>query len=434
MAPTPVFKLTYDVLGLVFLTKPVSPVALSHVCQLWREVALSSPGLWNTILYPSPTAKPHPFNPITFFERVTTYLNRSGSSPLILSFDLREISPEIVLRTLSLILPHAHRWNRLYFFVTQGEAMLSIIRALEPLETPLLERLSIHYSNAMLESYASQNWGGDDRWKPMPPILCGGAPLLASFRATDFLIQPYPSLSNIRTLVIGSPVSSIIGGPGYSSTDLRNLLSLPHLECLHLCHLLNSTDPTWTMPRPLELPKLKHLFLGDGGGSSRLHWYYISAPNLLSLQLDMGHMQVPVATPGDFRTRSAFPNVIQLTISACSIEDRPQRPQQPFTEVQKFFSLFPNLRHLTTSGFVGSNMKNPVLPYLTTRRLGPPSTNRVDNSEGEDEKPINRAQVLLPELLTYTCPKSGSEKEQVEEYVNEGIWRPGLLVNPRERS
>ncbi|KAG8944984.1 hypothetical protein FRC03_001840 [Tulasnella sp. 419] len=78
-----------------------SPAFLTHVSKTWRYVAIQLPSLWTFI-----KATSHTLN-----DRITTWLERTGASPL----DIFIIASGNQLQRLyNLLLPHMHRWREFH--------------------------------------------------------------------------------------------------------------------------------------------------------------------------------------------------------------------------------------------------------------------------------------------------------------------------------
>ncbi|KAJ7178161.1 hypothetical protein C8R46DRAFT_1075999, partial [Mycena filopes] len=88
-----------------------SPVVLTHICRLWREIALSTPRLWCTfkiILHAVnlSSKENHDANLVG----VEEWLQRSGSCPLSVELEYFRQDPPLILQT---ILAHKNRWEHL---------------------------------------------------------------------------------------------------------------------------------------------------------------------------------------------------------------------------------------------------------------------------------------------------------------------------------
>lgn len=96
-----VLDLSPKLLARVFTFAVTNVVAVSHVCRLWRAVALQTPQLWSTLsidLSPSAAA---------------AFLERSQTEPLdvrVVQYVLTDVQDRI-LTFLHLVLPHASRWS-----------------------------------------------------------------------------------------------------------------------------------------------------------------------------------------------------------------------------------------------------------------------------------------------------------------------------------
>ncbi|KAK7043200.1 hypothetical protein VNI00_008554 [Paramarasmius palmivorus] len=115
-----------------------APLLFTAVCRLWRQVAVATPRLWNRvhIALPSPTNRYSFITPkfrsfMHFWgEGVQTWLQRSGSMPLLLSISSRDpdhldIEGCTELDTLhgnvaQQLLPFASRWKSLSLDVSDG--------------------------------------------------------------------------------------------------------------------------------------------------------------------------------------------------------------------------------------------------------------------------------------------------------------------------
>ncbi|KAJ7178166.1 hypothetical protein C8R46DRAFT_1076023 [Mycena filopes] len=89
-----------------------SPVALTHICRLWRRIALSTPSLWRTfkiILRTNDSGRADDANQV----RVAEWLRRSGSCALSVELEYLRREPPLIFQT---IMAHRHRWQHLKLF------------------------------------------------------------------------------------------------------------------------------------------------------------------------------------------------------------------------------------------------------------------------------------------------------------------------------
>src|SRR6202011_4969157 len=116
----------------------------SHVCKRWRDVALSTPALWTTIVL-------HVTDD-TFESRValvTDWFSRSGNLPLSFTLD----GQENVLPILTFLLQHCTRWQYVDLSVP-----LETLRCLEAAKGGLqhLETLGIYAGDCHSPSWVEQ--------------------------------------------------------------------------------------------------------------------------------------------------------------------------------------------------------------------------------------------------------------------------------------
>lgn len=117
----------------------ISPIDLSHVCQYWRNVALSRRHLW-TFIFVSVAHEHH-------IDRIDAFLERSKECPLDISIsflpsqDLHsaedmdwkffcELRDVLVDKTLEWLIGHSSRWKSFELHVETAGLMFDILRRL----------------------------------------------------------------------------------------------------------------------------------------------------------------------------------------------------------------------------------------------------------------------------------------------------------------
>ncbi|KAF8432693.1 hypothetical protein L210DRAFT_3557599 [Boletus edulis BED1] len=121
---------------------------VSYVCQHWRNVALSTPSLWTTIVV-TPKARPP-------YERVSTMLERGQGFPIDISVryvpdedgpdkDSDKKPPSIddnFAFLFAMLIPHIHRWRTMKVTVSDYHHMYAFIRTVSDPAVPAASRLT----------------------------------------------------------------------------------------------------------------------------------------------------------------------------------------------------------------------------------------------------------------------------------------------------
>ncbi|KAJ7747779.1 hypothetical protein B0H16DRAFT_1375260 [Mycena metata] len=142
-----------------------APLLLAQICREWRDIALSTPRLWQSLGLVDTRS-------VDVFE---TWLARSGNLPL--NFSLNCVDPERASFLVDVCIPHAQRWQNVELALPVG-----LLTRLEgPLPIPLLRRISLSLRGPFKREVA--NGSPDD------PISLRNAP---SLREAD--VSTYPDL------------------------------------------------------------------------------------------------------------------------------------------------------------------------------------------------------------------------------------------------
>ncbi|KAJ7906196.1 hypothetical protein B0H13DRAFT_2662920 [Mycena leptocephala] len=107
----PDYPLCPPVLGLL------SPNLLTHICRLWRQIALTTPALWRAIslYYLHCDFESH-------IHMLRSWLDRSGNCPLSITMDDYDaISHNAFLEA---ILPHRARWEYVQLVIMRGDLLV----------------------------------------------------------------------------------------------------------------------------------------------------------------------------------------------------------------------------------------------------------------------------------------------------------------------
>lgn len=285
--------------------RPSTEVALSHVCQHWRRIALDDPSLWRSFRYKTPRWKRDPLS------RFTTYLNRSSpmSIDLFIHFNLSSHEDMILLNAAAL---QVHRWRRVTIISEDNKFNWSNFQsALQGRAAPALEYFSFRPSLFVASHVNSGHISPVTHLTPQ--IFTGGAPKLTHIHLDSTV--PYfflPPLSNVTTFSLDA---KYIGPSSMTWNAFLEILALPRLTSLSIGGevLLGPTEEH--LHQPIESHSLRHLRWS--GDPDRLEHFlsYLSAPNLETLILCRMYLP-PRPTRPDAST--FLPSLRSLHIIECN--------------------------------------------------------------------------------------------------------------------
>ncbi|KAJ7145481.1 hypothetical protein C8R46DRAFT_549537 [Mycena filopes] len=199
-----------------------SPTLMTHICRLWREIALNTPTLWRAITlstyYTIPTR--------TLVHIGHLWLERSRNCPLSMEIEGRGDVPDIS-PVIEAVAPHRARWEHLRLAVPELQTDLPLLGPM-----PLLRSLTVR------ELYLPNTAGSQL-----------DAPLLRSANIDDATAQhillPWAQLTSLTLHnVFASECTPILQQTPYLVhcslhlwlprviTDVPPQMSLPHLESL----------------------------------------------------------------------------------------------------------------------------------------------------------------------------------------------------------
>ncbi|RDX53337.1 hypothetical protein OH76DRAFT_1399232 [Lentinus brumalis] len=424
-------------------------VLVSHVCQRWRDVALSNSLLWNHISFVGPPP----------YERALTYLARAASAPLALTVDRtaeqedeefsdsghdvdeddgpKDNDPDLSIITgiMDVIIPHIEHTQALQIMVSFYPQMH---RALEMMGAchgaPILEVLQLyHYEDTdEHETFKWQDlreqpfvlfhgnlprlthvalWGVHVDWSPQgSPYLTGLTDIELAYHARDVrpsiydfarILRTSPDLRTL-TLCLSSPAGNPSEWPSglpLSADDMDidgTPLVLPKLSELVLAYL----EPSYLLallPR-LAFPALTSLALDleDEDYSDILT--YLASPRSLPQP-----PQPPLAlrgpgvagSPAAQRARSLLSNLTSLKIASLPCAD--PLVADAYRQLEKVVALNLNMLFLGDGWFDLLYPKDPAAPALANELLG-------------------AGELLLPRLETLTC--TGVDGARMRELVS----------------
>lgn len=266
----PINRLPAEVLARIFVSGKhleinFSP-RMSWVTQRWRNIALSTPELWDTI-------------PLTSVARVSTYLERSGSTLLDIQVDLRTYRIswfDIILCTKELE-PHRSRWRKVKVLLEDHEQAQPILRQLEGLcDQPSSHLRSLYFG-----------------------VSSSG---ISTTRSSQLKICAIPTLQVIELLDVDL---FYFASPGLATFEQLRRLSLSGIQNMHLeSHLFNSLN---AMPNLVELVLDQCEFIVPGPSND-------STPILLEKLTTLYLLYVPDEVANMIFTRVNAPNVQRLEL------------------------------------------------------------------------------------------------------------------------
>ncbi|KAF7341319.1 F-box domain-containing protein [Mycena venus] len=270
----PVLSLPFDVTSCIFLhclpshgqvspSPSTAPLVLAQICRRWREVALSTCGLWSSLyLNPGIDMGTVMYNPTVapddrFRNLLRTWFSRARGSPLSLGLDFRFRKASNAF--MNLVSSYAGQIYRLDLHIWPEQFQKS-----RPLRAsfPLLQHFSTSHSSEK-DVHALLNHG--------PPLRV--LRLIGNESDRDFSVNF--SLPVLTSLEIAAEISA--------ETFLGVLRGFPALSDFHFC-LLESDSSKITEPSiPTTFPLISSLTLGSGQSCAAL--CLVTFPNLHFLKL-----------------------------------------------------------------------------------------------------------------------------------------------------
>lgn len=249
-------------------------VTISHVCQHWRGVAISTPQLWTTITLFSEGSLPC----------VDEWLTRSGGAPLDVRLDLYDVDYQEGLNALWIqescarILANAHRFQSLLVFTYREMNIYHILQLLEHAEAPLLERLRVSLGHHNQPQELVPFVFGDDF--TLPTAFNSGLPKL-TFAEIESL-RCVPSLTGVTALHL-----NLVGHIALLHFDrLAEIVQMPHnLVTLSLRGSIGEDNWSIHHDHPyIQLPQLRNLELSGRGATGVRFIVFFGMPKLESLR------------------------------------------------------------------------------------------------------------------------------------------------------
>ncbi|KIO25203.1 hypothetical protein M407DRAFT_25427 [Tulasnella calospora MUT 4182] len=243
-----VLDLPYDILYLIITFTWIDPgqefpVVLSHVCRLWRQYALDTPGFWASLTFK---------NSIPEIEKYQTWLERSKDSPFDLKIGSKPFTGASIKHAkaiLRLIFPHVQRLRSLQVNNIPLKIMQVIFDRLNDVHLPSLETLHVEWVWSIIIDRRTVN-------RKFKPFRHGDAANLKHvtlrWASYDYVVHRFRNLETLDIVIQCSRNSS----RGKAKT-VQNILSLlPDLRILRIL----IEQGSWPEPRSgiTVLPPLTH--------------------------------------------------------------------------------------------------------------------------------------------------------------------------------
>ncbi|KAK7014351.1 F-box domain-containing protein [Favolaschia claudopus] len=280
------------------LTGLLSPILLTHICCLWREVAQSTVALWQTIDFTWDGSKQPSEEEMTSI--VTLWLERSQSAPI--SVEATYEDPSIPIPTV--LFRHSARYERLSLSVEDAEELSGFNGPM-----PLLHALSLKFHEHSFNADIFQN-----------------VPLLRTLELEDCgtlsVRLPWSQLTSLTMGYVGTQdVASILreaSNLAYLSLNLwdteNGMIHVADIALIHLEHLVFGTcESDDEFFAHLVTPALRHLelpeyFLQQSGSVVESLQAFISKSGC-----ELEKLYITKAFLSEVEYRNAFPSISVTT-------------------------------------------------------------------------------------------------------------------------
>ncbi|KAJ6502017.1 hypothetical protein C8R45DRAFT_1190136 [Mycena sanguinolenta] len=321
-----------------------TPLVLCAVCRLWRDVALTTPRLWNQICI-DPSEIAFDSEAAGFVDLCCRWISRARSIPLSISFDEYVTGGDPLLE---LICGLSHQWRDIYLGEDLPQLSLPADR-----KYPFLEKLSI---SLPLSDHPTLVFHDAPRLHDVYiPSYTTKIQLpwhqLTKFRTYDIDIADCLELFRLASNLVEVHLETPTRDPS-TLLDHDTIFTLPQLESLDLCGAYSPEDffvsagaMLISLLRFLKTPALKTLSLGSAySGNTSLHdispfLSFASSLQLHTLKLSL----VPSTTDAVIACLKATPSVIQLELR---ISDHIYNANSIFAQFAGYRDFLPELQHL----------------------------------------------------------------------------------------
>ncbi|KAJ3714327.1 hypothetical protein DFJ43DRAFT_1160869 [Lentinula guzmanii] len=241
---------------------PPPQLALVQVCTYWRNIALSYPRLWSTIMIIQPIGR--------HISMTKLWLERSGQHPLTLYIDHRWFKQDVALITTNIVInllrPHAHRWKVAIFALPSG-IQPSLLTFPPGNEFPLLEILCF-------DVIGNERFWDKIDVERIEEIFLSSSPRLRelTWKTYGLSLNKPPSIPTNLTYLAGD---FALGLPFFEM-----LSKMKNLQTLRLYQLEGDTPDRSRLYEPLILHRLRSLDIHLGSECMPFFLDLVRAPSL----------------------------------------------------------------------------------------------------------------------------------------------------------
>ncbi|KIJ62720.1 hypothetical protein HYDPIDRAFT_114411 [Hydnomerulius pinastri MD-312] len=411
VSPTSLSNLPAELLIEIFVTSsrvggPFTPLALARVCQLWREICISSPRIWQLIIVNKS------WRSISSI-RAQAELWIARSAPLPFDVDVELADFERLLPIMSCFLPHIARWMecKISFDGRTTHTCLSDLTLSAP-------RRILHHLDVRLKAPFDEDGSSDDDDSVF--FSCG----TSSFRHVSMKIAAsnLPSADFINPLLFTSlDITETSFTHTVRSPELLGFLGrCPNLEHFYLHGVSFEEGILDTSPPVVALPRL-HTLLLDLVCIQRTVLSHLYLPALRELHLR--HLNMDFSLDGyhneeegdsedeahDFSQSPSSDHHTGMGIRKLISRSRPPLEILDMDlsdmRTKDFIWVFDRLPHLKQFSIVGSDMSNEVV------RLFKPVP--IASGVGSNDEGVRVRLPQLSALKLFGCQQF-SGKELVE--------------------
>jgi hypothetical protein len=282
-------------------------VVVSQVTRYWRNVALSTPSLWDTIRINASHRS---------MDLPIAFLTRSKPSTLDITLAFPEVLPLTGLKVVSILIPYFGHIRRLAIESDDNEHVVQqLLDSLSDFPALSLRKLEI--------SLELGNRQDASLWSGKTLIFANGAPLLSSIELRGIsLACCNPPLDAITHLSLDSDADGTMLMPyGYFCSALTACTSLSWLELRGRLFTFTSTDSV----RQIEIPSLTSFAVGYPIHYRQDHYIRsifetISAPALRTLSLNYMYRLTLQVVVEFIQSRTLYPKLQHLRLEEPAVE------------------------------------------------------------------------------------------------------------------